>query len=161
MASKNKKKPKLPSRIAADNRKARHLFSIEQEHEAGLMLVGTEIKSLRGGKSNLADSYAEAKNGELWLVNAYIPELAHAGSFNHDARRPRKLLMHKREINRLAGAVQRDGMTLVPLRIYYNDKGVAKVLLGLAKGKRAHDKRETEKNRDWQRQKSRIMKENS
>jgi len=162
VAGKNKNKNKkagLPSKIAADNRKARHQYFIEQEHEAGIALRGTEVKSLRGGKANIQDAYAEEKNGELWLVNAYIPEFSHGNRFNHEPRRPRKLLMHRREINRLGGAVQKDGMTLIPLRIYFADNGRAKILLGLGKGKKLHDKRETEKQRDWQRQKSRLMKD--
>ena len=154
-----KKKDLNPSRTAADNRKARHLFFIEEEIEAGIALTGTEIKSLRGGEANIRESYADAKDGELWLVNAYIPEFSHGNRFNHSPRRPRKLLMHRREINRLAGAVQRGGMTLVPLKIYFNERGRAKVLIGLGKGKKLHDKRETEKQRDWDRQKSRLMKD--
>ena len=158
MAAK-KKKDKAPSRIAADNRKARHLYHIEEEYEAGIALQGTEVKSLRSGEANIRESYAEEKNGELWLVNAHIPEFSHGNRFNHQPRRPRKLLMHKREINRLGGSVQREGMTLVPLRLYFNDKGRAKILLGLGKGKKLHDKREAEKQRDWNRQKARLMKD--
>ena len=161
MAGKKKKKDKAPSRIAADNRKARHLFHIEEEYEAGIVLTGTEIKSLRGGEANIRESYAEERNGELWLVNAHIPEFSHGNRFNHQPRRPRKLLMHRREINRLAGNIQRGGMTLVPLRIYFNDKGRAKIMIGLGKGKKLHDKRETEKQRDWSRQKARLMKDHS
>ncbi len=156
-----KKKDKAPSRIAADNRKARHLFYIEEEYEAGIVLTGTEIKSLRGGEANIKDSYAEEKNGELWLINAHIPEFSHGNRFNHQPRRPRKLLMHRREINRLAGSIQRGGMTLVPLRIYFNDKGRAKIMIGIGKGKKLHDKRETEKQRDWGRQKARLMKDHN
>ncbi len=153
------KKPALASRVAADNRKARHNYAIEDEIEAGLVLQGTEVKALRGGKANIQDSYAEIRDGEAWLVNAYIPEFDHGNRFNHEPRRPRKLLFNAREINRLHGAVQRDGMTLVPLRIYFNDQGRAKVLIGIAKGKKLHDKRETEKQRDWSRQKARLMKD--
>lgn len=156
-----KKKDKAPSRIAADNRKARHLFYIEEEYEAGIALTGTEIKSLRSGEANIKDSYAEEKNGELWLVNAHIPEFSHGNRFNHQPRRPRKLLMHRREINRLGGSVQRGGMSLVPLRLYFNDKGRAKIMIGLGKGKKLHDKRETEKQRDWSRQKARLMKDHN
>ncbi len=158
MAAK-KKKNLNPSRTAADNRKARHLYFIEEEYEAGIVLTGTEIKSLRGGEANIKESYAEEQNGELWLVNAHIPEFAHGNRFNHSPRRPRKLLMHRREINRLAGAVQRGGMTLVALKIYFTERGRAKVLIGLGKGKKLHDKRETEKQRDWSRQKARLMKD--
>lgn len=154
-----KKKPSLPSRVAADNRKARFNYAIEQELEAGLVLQGTEVKALRSGKANIQDSYAEVRDGEAWLVNAYIPEFSHGNRFNHEPRRPRKLLLHGREINRLGGAVQKDGMTLVPLKIYFNDDGRAKLLLGLGKGKKLHDKRETAKQRDWDRQKSRLLKE--
>ena len=161
MAAKKKKKDKAPSRIAADNRKARHLYSIQDEFEAGIVLTGTEIKSLRSSEANIRESYAEEKNGELWLINAHIPEFSHGNRFNHQPRRPRKLLMHKREISRLGGAVQREGMTLVPLRIVFNEKGRAKLELGLGKGKKLHDKRETEKQRDWNRQKARLMKDHS
>jgi SsrA-binding protein len=160
--NKNKNKNKGPaSRVAADNRKARHLYFIEDEHEAGIALQGTEVKSLRDGKANIQEAYAEEKNGELWLINAHIPEFSHGNRFNHEPRRPRKLLMKRKEINRLGGAVQKDGMTLVPLKIIFNDRGRAKLMLGLGKGKKLHDKRETEKQRDWQRQKSRLMKDYS
>lgn len=160
MAAKKKIEAGASSRVVADNRKARHEFFIEDEFEAGLMLSGTEVKSLRSGQANIKESYAEEKNGELWLVNAYIPEFSHGNRFNHQPRRPRKLLMHKREIARLGGAVQRGGMTLVPLKIYFNEQGRAKVALGLGKGKKLHDKRETAKQRDWDRQKARLMKDN-
>ncbi len=156
-----KKKNRMPSRVAADNRKARHLYAISDEYEAGIVLTGTEIKSLRSGEANIRESYAEERNGELWLVNAHIPEFSHGNRFNHQPRRPRKLLMHKREINRLGGAVQKDGMTLVPLKIFFSDKGRAKLELGLGKGKKLHDKRETEKQRDWNRQKARLMKDHA
>lgn len=158
MASKKKSKGP-PSRVAADNRKARFQYAIESEHEAGIVLMGTEIKSLRDGRANIKESYAEEKDGELWLVNAHIPEFSHGNRNNHEPRRPRKLLMHKREINKLGGAVNRAGMTLVPLKIYFSDKGLAKVALGLGKGKKLHDKRETVKQRDWDRQKARLMKD--
>ncbi len=163
MAGKNKnakKNSKLPNRVAADNRKARHLYHIEDEIEAGIVLHGTEVKSLRGGEANIQESYAEEKDGELWLVNAYIPEYSHGNRFNHESRRPRKLLMHRRQISRLAGAVQRQGYTLVPLRVYFTERGRAKILIGLGKGKNVRDKREDVKQRDWQRQKARLMKEN-
>ena len=159
MAAKKKKDKGPPSRVDADNRKARHEYFIEDEFEAGIVLTGTEVKSLRGGQANIKESYAEEKDGELWLVNAYIPEFSHGNRFNHQPRRPRKLLMHKREIARLGGAVQRGGMTLVPLKIYFNDQGRAKIALGLGKGKKLHDKRETAKQRDWNRQKARLMKD--
>ncbi len=152
------KKNKIPNRIAADNRKARHNYEILEEYEAGICLVGTEVKSLRSGKTSIADSYAEPQNGEIFLFNSYIPEYGKATSFNHHApRRPRKLLLHKREIKKLTGKIQEKGLTLIPLNIHFTSKGLAKVKLGLARGKTKYDKRETEKNRDWQREKSRVM----
>ncbi|RMF13783.1 MAG: SsrA-binding protein SmpB [Alphaproteobacteria bacterium] len=153
------KKQDFEGRLVAENRKARHLYQIEETFEAGIALTGTEVKSLRMGRANIAESYAEIRNGEIWLINAHIPEYTHGNIHNHEPRRPRKLLMHKREIRRLSGAVQRAGMTLVPLRIYFNRRGLAKVLLGLARGKKAHDKREDIKRRDWERQKARLMKQ--
>jgi SsrA-binding protein len=145
------------TKIIADNRKARFAYAIEDSLEAGIMLVGSEVKSLRGGKSTISESYAQAKDGELFLVNAYIPEYTQASRFNHEPRRVRKLLVHKREAAKLAAAIQREGMTLIPLKLYFNAKGRAKVELGIAKGKKLHDKRETEKNRDWQRDKARLL----
>ncbi|MCP4383226.1 MAG: SsrA-binding protein SmpB [Hyphomicrobiales bacterium] len=153
------KKEREPSRIAAANRRARFNYQIGQTFEAGLALTGTEVKSLRAGRTNISDSYAGERNGEMWLYNAYIPEYGHANRFNHETRRPRKLLLNRREINRLAGAVQRDGMTVVPLKIYFNDQGRAKIELALARGKQLHDKRETAKKRDWGREKARLMRE--
>jgi len=144
-------------KIVADNRKARHLYFIESTLEAGLALAGSEVKSLRTGKANIAESYAMAKGGEIFLVNAYIPEYLMANRFNHEPRRTRKLLVHKSEARRLAAAVQREGMTLVPLKLYFNLKGTAKVELGVAKGKKLHDKRETAKTRDWARDKARLL----
>jgi SsrA-binding protein len=146
-------------KIVAENRKARFSYAIEDTLEAGLMLYGSEVKSLRGGRSTIAESYAYAKDGELFLVNAYIPEYTQASRFNHEPRRQRKLLVHKREADRLAAAIQREGMTLVPLRLYFNPRGVAKIELGIARGKKLHDKRETEKKRDWQRDKARLMRQ--
>ena len=145
--------------VVADNRKARFNYEISETFEAGLQLFGTEVKSLREGKANLGDSYAGESGGELFLVNAYIPEYQQASRFNHETRRPRKLLMHRREIGRLAGAVQRDGMTLVPLKLYFNERGIAKLELALARGKKVHDKRQTEKDRTWSRDKARLMRE--
>jgi SsrA-binding protein len=150
-------KPAL--KTAAANRRARFNYEIGQTFEAGIVLAGTEIKSLRAGQSNIADSYASEKGGEMWLYNAYIPEYLQANRFNHETRRPRKLLLHKREIGRLANAVQREGMTVVALRIYFNDQGRAKVELALAKGKKLHDKRDTEKKRDWDREKGRLLRD--
>jgi SsrA-binding protein len=144
-------------KVVADNRKARFSYAIEDTLEAGLMLYGSEVKSLRNGRSTIAESYAYAKDGELFLVNAYIPEYTQASRFNHEPRRQRKLLVHKREAVKLAAAIQREGMTLIPLRLYFNPKGTAKIELGIAKGKKLHDKRETEKQRDWQRDKARLM----
>ena len=146
-------------KIAADNRKARYSYEIGETFEAGIALTGTEVKSLRGGKATIGGSYAGEKNGELWLVNAYIPEYLQANQFNHEAKRPRKLLMHRREVDKLTAAVQREGMTVVPLKIYFNEKGRAKVELALARGKKLHDKRETEKARDWARDKARLMRD--
>ncbi len=153
------KKEKAPNRNAAVNRRARFNYEIGQVFEAGIALAGTEVKSLREGRSSIADAYAGERNGELWLYNAYIPEYLQANRFNHETRRPRKLLMHRREIGRLMGAVDRDGMTVVPLRIYFNDRGRAKVELAVARGKKLHDKRETSKQRDWGREKARLMRE--
>jgi SsrA-binding protein len=146
-------------RLAADNRRARFDFEIGQVYEAGIMLTGTEIKSLRGGRSTISDSYAAERGGEVWLYNAYIPEYLQANQFNHETRRPRKLLLHKKEIGRLAVAVQREGMTIVPLKIFFNEKGMAKVEIALARGKKEHDKRATEKERDWNREKGRLMRD--
>ena len=159
MAAPRNRAPGVKVRVAADNRKARHNYFIEDVFEAGIALKGTEVKSLRGGKANIAESYAEEKNGEIWLINSYIPEYTQGNRFNHEPRRPRKLLLHKREINKLGAAVQRQGKTLVPLNLYFDDKGRAKVELGLAKGKQTHDKRQSEKDRDWKLKQSRLMKE--
>jgi SsrA-binding protein len=146
-------------RIAADNRKARYNYEIIDTVEAGLVLSGTEIKSLRGGKATIGESFAGPKGEELFLFNAYIPEYLEANRFNHLPKRDRKLLLHKKQVNKLMGAIQRDGMTLIPLKVYFNDKGRAKVELGLGKGKKLHDKRETEKKRDWDREKGRILRD--
>ena len=146
-----------PSRVAARNRKARHEYSIEDTLEAGIVLLGSEVKSLRQGRANIAEAYAGEKGGEIWLYNAYIPEYSAASQFNHETRRPRKLLLKEREIEKLVGAVQKQGMTLVPLDIHFTPRGIAKVQLGVARGKKKIDKRETEKKRDWQRQKERLL----
>jgi SsrA-binding protein len=145
------------SRVVADNRKARYNYAIESSLEAGIMLSGSEVKSLRVGKASIAESYAHAKDGEIWLVNANIPEYLMANRFNHEPKRTRKLLVRKNEARKLAAAVNREGMTLVPLRLYFNARGRAKLELGLARGKKLHDKRETEKKRDWARDKARLM----
>ncbi len=152
-----KAEPKL--KVAADNRRARFNFAIGETFEAGIMLTGTEIKSLRNGKATIAESYADAKGGEIWLVNSNIPEYLQANRNNHAPKRPRKLLLHKRQIEKLIGAVEREGMTIVPLKIYFNPRGRAKVEIALAKGKKLHDKRETEKNRDWQRERGRLIRD--
>lgn len=146
-------------RVIAQNRRARHDYFIEDSLEAGIVLTGTEVKSLREGRASLQDSYAAEMAGELWLFNAYIPEYRPANRFNHETRRPRKLLVHRREVDRLTGAVRRKGVTLVPLSLYFNQRGMAKVDLGLARGKRVHDKRETERQRDWQRERARLLRE--
>ncbi len=154
------KKPQTERyRIAADNRKARFAYEIVDTVEAGLALTGTEVKSLRGGKSTITESYAGPKGEELFLFNAYIPEYLEANRFNHLPRRDRKLLLHRRQINKLLGAIQREGMTLIPLKVYFNERGRAKVELGLGRGKKLHDKRETEKKRDWDREKGRLLRD--
>jgi SsrA-binding protein len=145
------------TKVVADNRKARFHYAIENSLEAGIVLKGSEVKSLRGGKANIQESYAGVKDGELYLVNAYIPEYTEANRMNHEPRRLRKLLIRKTELNKLAVAIQRQGMTLVPLKMYFNEKGKAKVELGVARGKKLHDKRETEKKRDWDRDKARLI----
>ncbi len=155
-------KPKTfdKQRSVAENRRARFDYSIEDKFEAGLALQGTEVKALRAGEASIAESYAEVRDGQVWLINANIPEFSHGNRNNHEPRRPRKLLLHGREIDRLFGAVDRKGMTLVPLSIYFNGQGRAKVELALAKGKQAHDKRQSIKERDWKRDKARLMREN-
>jgi SsrA-binding protein len=152
-----RKKEEPERRVVADNRKARHAYAIESTLETGLALMGSEVKALRSGRATIAESYAQAKDGEIFLINSYIPEYAMANRFNHEPRRPRKVLVHKKEGRRLAAAVQREGMTLIPLRVYFNVKGVAKLELGVARGKKLHDKRETEKARDWARDKARLL----
>ncbi len=154
----NKKKGLIAGNIAAQNRRARHDYTIEEKFEAGLMLAGTEVKSLRQGHGSIVEAYAEPRGAELWLVNAHIPEYQAARHFSHEPRRPRKLLLRRREIAKLVGSVRRSGMTLIPLTIFFNDRGIAKVQLGLARGRRNVDKREAVKDRDWQRQKQRLLK---
>ncbi|MQP66229.1 SsrA-binding protein SmpB [Niveispirillum sp. SYP-B3756] len=151
-------KAETDRKVVAQNRRARFDYFIEDTVEAGIMLVGTEVKSLRSGKASIVESYAGDQNGELFLVNAYIPEYGQAGQFfQHETKRPRKLLVRKRELARMLTAIQREGMTLIPMSIYFNDRGKAKVELGIAKGKKKGDKREAEKARDWQRDKARLM----
>jgi SsrA-binding protein len=151
--------PRPTDRYAAVNRRARHDYLIQDTLEAGIVLTGSEVKVLRQGQASIAESYASVDEGELWLVNAHVPEYKAATRFNHEPRRPRKLLVHRKELNRLIGAVRREGVTLVPLSLYFNERGVAKCELGIAKGKRKADKREAEKARDWQRDKARLMRE--
>ncbi|MBJ7441203.1 MAG: SsrA-binding protein SmpB [Sphingopyxis sp.] len=146
-------------KIVAENRRARFDFAIEQVFEAGIALQGTEVKSLRFGEGTIAESYAEVKGNEVWLINSNIPEFSHGNRHNHEPKRPRKLLLSGREINKMYAGVARQGMTLVPLSVYFNSRGRAKVELALAKGKKAHDKRESIKERDWKRDKQRLMKE--
>lgn len=145
-------------KIVSDNRKARFNYEIEDTIEVGIELKGTEVKSLRTGKANIGESYAAEHGGEIWIYNVYIPEYLQGNRFNHEPRRPRKLLLHRREIGKLASAVQKDGKTMVPLKLYFNEQGRAKLEMALARGKKNHDKRETEKKRDWQREKARVMK---
>jgi SsrA-binding protein len=144
-------------RYAAQNRRARHDYLIEEKLEAGLVLQGSEVKVLRQGQASIAEAYANESGGELFLVNANIPEYSAAKSFSHQPRRPRKLLLHRKEMTRLLGAIRREGVTIVPLSIYFNERGRAKVELGLARGKKMADKRQAERDRDWQRDKARIM----
>ena len=151
------KKPVPGQTVVAQNRKARHNYFFEETFEAGLSLTGTEVKSLRGGRSTIAESYVTAIEGEAWLVNATIPEYAGGNRNNHEPRRPRKLLLHRSQVNKLIGAIQRQGRTVVPLQVYFNEKGRAKLEIALALGKKAHDKRASIKERDWQRQRSRLL----
>ncbi len=146
-------------KIVAENRRARFDYFIEDTTEAGIALTGTEVKSLRFGEGSIAESYAEVKDGQVWLINSNVPEFSHGNRFNHEPKRPRKLLLHAREIDRFTGAVERKGMTLVPLSIYFNGRGRAKVELALAKGKNVADKRATIKERDWKRDQQRIMRD--
>ena len=151
------KKSDRKLRVVADNRKARFNYEIGEVFEAGIALTGTEVKSLRQGKAAIAESYADARNREIWLVNSNIPEYLQAGRFNHAPKRRRKLLLHRRQIDKLTGAIEREGMTLVPLKLYFNEKGRAKVEIALARGKKLHDKRETEKKRSWERERGRLL----
>lgn len=146
-------------KVVAENRRARFDYHLEETFETGIALTGTEVKSLRFGEGSIAKSYAEVKNGEVWLVNSNVPEFSHGNRFNHEPKRPRKLLLHRREVDRMQGAVERKGMTLVPLSIYFNSRGRAKVELALAKGKNVADKRATIKERDWKRDQARIMRD--
>lgn len=149
--------PKL--KPIAENRRARFDYFLEESFEAGIMLTGTEVKSLRVGKANIAESYAAVNGREIELINADIPPYSHSRHFNHEARRPRKLLLHRKQLDKLIGAVQREGRTIIPMKLYWNDKGLAKLELALAKGKKEHDKREATAERDWKRDKARLMRD--
>ena len=155
----HKGRPTAVGKVVAENRKARYNYEIVDTYEAGLVLTGTEVKSLREGKANIAESYASDEKGEIWLINSYLPEYLQANRFNHAPRRPRKLLLSAKEIRRLRVGVNREGMTLIPLKIYFNDRGRAKLELAIAKGKKNHDKRESEKERDWNREKGRLLRD--
>ena len=152
-------KPERRFKVVADNRKARFNYEIGETYEAGIALTGSEVKSLRAGKASIAESYADARGGEIWLINSNIPEYLQAGRHNHAPKRPRKLLLHGRQINKLTGAVQREGMTIVPLKLYFNERGRAKLEIALARGKKLHDKRETLKKRDWARERGRLLRQ--
>ncbi len=154
-----KKKKDDGRKIVADNRKARHNYFFEDVIEAGIVLMGTEVKSLREGRANIAESYASDEGGEIWLINANIPQYSAGNRNNHEPRRHRKLLLHQRQIDKLLMAVQREGMTLVPLKLFFNERGMVKLEIALAKGKKIHDKRQTSKDRDWARQKARLMRD--
>jgi len=154
-----KQKNKPVRKLLAENRKARYHYEILDTLEAGLVLHGTEVKSLRANHANIAESYASFENGEFWLINSYIPEYTEGNRFNHEPRRLRKLLVNKKEMARLFNAISRDGMTVIPLRLYFNARGRAKLELALARGKKTHDKRETEKKRDWNREKARLLRD--
>jgi SsrA-binding protein len=155
MAAKSERRIK----VVADNRRARFNYEIGETFEAGIALTGSEVKSLRAGKATIAESYADARGGEIWLVNSNIPEYQQAGRFNHAPKRLRKLLLHQRQIDKLAGAVERDGMTIVPIKLYFNERGRAKIEIALGRGKKLHDKRETLKKRSWEREKGRLMRQ--
>ena len=160
MAQKNDKNKNgiISHGLVAENRRARYDYEIGETLEAGIVLTGTEVKSLRLGKAQIAESYASPEKGELWLINAHIPEYLQANRFNHEEKRPRKLLVSRKQLARLDQEVSRAGNTIVPLKLYFNEQGRAKLLIGVGKGKKSYDKRETEKNRDWNREKSRLLK---
>jgi SsrA-binding protein len=147
------------TKVVAENRRARYEYFLEDFFEAGIALTGTEVKALRFGEGSIAESYAEVKGDQIWLVNANVPEFSHGNRHNHEPKRPRKLLLHHRQIEKMRTAVSREGMTLIPLSIYFNGRGRAKVELALAKGKKLHDKRETEKARDWKREQQRLLRD--
>ena len=153
------KKPDLNYKVIAENRRARHDYAIEEDLECGIMLMGSEVKSLRSARANIAESYASVENGELWLINGYIAPYAPARTWGHDERRKRKLLVNNRELAKLWSATRREGMTLVPLVMYFNHRGLVKLKIGIAKGKKLADKRATDAKRDWDKQKRRLLKE--
>jgi SsrA-binding protein len=152
-------RPEQPHKLIADNKRARFDYYVEDTYEAGIVLTGTEVKSLRLGRATIGESYVSPENGEVWLINCYIPEYGPASQFNHEPRRKRKLLLKEREINKLFGAVDRDGRTVVPLKMFFNERGMVKLVIALAKGKKDHDKRDATKNADWKREQSRIMRD--
>ncbi len=156
----SKKNQNPNNKLVAENRKARYNYAVGETIECGIMLTGSEVKSSRAGGVNIAESYVSIEDGELWAINTHIPKYDQAKSFGHEERRRRKLLVHKKELMNLNKGVSREGMTIVPLKMYFNDEGRAKLLIGLAKGKKNHDKRDTEKNRDWGREKQRLLKNN-
>jgi SsrA-binding protein len=158
MATKPNKPELLTTGVAAENRRARFDYEILDTLEAGIMLTGTEVKSLRTGRAQIAESYASPERGELWLINAHIPEYLQANRFNHEERRPRKLLVSKKQLARLSQDVERAGNTIVPIKLYFNERGMAKLLIGVGKGKKNYDKRATERDRDWNRDKARLLK---
>jgi SsrA-binding protein len=149
----------VAEKLIAENRRARHDYQLLERFEAGIALTGTEVKSLRFGEGSIAESYAEVKGGEVWLINANVPEFSHGNRFNHEPKRPRKLLLSAREIGKMFGAVARQGMTLVPLSIYFNGRGRAKVELAIARGRKAHDKREHEREKDWKKEQGRLLRQ--
>ncbi|QTC92615.1 SsrA-binding protein SmpB [Brevundimonas goettingensis] len=159
MAPKKDKEPISTAKVIAENRRAKFDYFLEDNVEAGIMLLGTEIKALRMGRANIAESYAAVEGREIVLINADIPPYVQANRFNHEPRRPRKLLLHRKQIDKLIGAVQKDGQTIIPIRLYLNDDGKAKLEIALAKGKKLHDKRETSAERDWQRDKARLLRD--
>ncbi len=159
MAPPKEKGPISTAKTIAENRRAKFDYFLEENVEAGIMLLGTEIKSLRMGRANIAESYAAVEGREIVLINADIPPYVQANRFNHEPRRPRKLLLHRKQIDKLIGAVQKDGQTIIPIRLYLNDDGKAKLEIALAKGKKLHDKRETSAERDWQRDKARLLRD--
>ncbi len=159
MAAAAKKKSESGGKLIADNRKARHNFEFIEILEAGIQLTGTEVKTLRNGKANIAESYATEEGGEIWLINSYIPEYLAGNRNNHNPRRRRKLLLHRKQVSKLIGGVQREGLTIVPNKLYFNERGLAKLQIALAKGRKAHDKRQVAKKRDWEREKARLMRD--